>query len=229
MKTRLAKILSLTGTCAALAFAHTSLAAPKASRIAIGANAGTTGLGASVWITASPKWVVKLGYDSYDTDESYETDEVDYNGNIDLSNGFAMLEWHPGAGGFYLSAGAVATSNKVGVTGNPRNGTTFEFDGTVYSASDVGSVVGTVEWENSVAPYLGLGWSKKPDSKGWGSFIELGVMQSGSAQAELTATGPIASQPAFIADLEAEERELNDELDEFELYPVARIGLMYRF
>ncbi len=211
-----------------------SLSAPaedggKKSNLALGLELGTTGAGASLWLSASNQLVFNVGYGSLDEDQDYSTGGVDYLGNVDLSNGFATVNWHPGGGSFHFLAGAVFTENAVQVVGRPEDGTTYELDGVDYPASLVGSIVGDVGWEKSTAPYVGVGFSKRPQGKGWGAYINAGVMESGSAVARLEATGSIADEPAFEADLRAEEEELNDELSEFDLYPVVRAGLMYRF
>ncbi len=57
-------------------------------------------------------------------------------------------------------------------------------------------------------------------------YIDLGIMATGSAQAALTASGLIASDPTFQQQL---RQEVNDELDAFDLFPVLKIGFMYRF
>ncbi|MDQ8184844.1 hypothetical protein [Pelagicoccus sp. SDUM812002] len=199
------------------------------SRFALGVEGGTTGLGGSVWFTASKQFTFNAGYGSLSEDKDYSTDGVDYSGNVDLSNGYATIQWHPGGGGFHLLAGVVFTENSVNVVGRPESGTTYDLDGVEYPASLVGTIVGDVEWDNSTAPYIGFGFSKKPEGKGWGAYINAGVMDAGSAVARLEATGLIADQPQFESDLRAEEQDLNDELDEFDLYPVVRLGVMYRF
>lgn len=224
MKTILGALLVVGSSWTALAEEE-----EKSPFFAVGLEGGTTGLGASVWLTASKQFTINGGFGSFDTDEEYSTDGVDYEGNVDLSNGFATLNWHPGGGNFHLSAGVVFTDNAVRVVGSPQEGTTYELDGTEYPASLVGTITGDVTWEKSTAPYFGLGFSKRPQGKGWGAYINAGVMESGSAVARLEATGAISSQPSFQEDLRAEEQELNDELDEFDLYPVVRVGVMYRF
>lgn len=201
----------------------------QAHRFALGLEIGTPGIGVSGWYTLSPQWVLRGGYAGGDLDQDYSTDGVDYEGSADLSNGFVGLQWHPGGGRFHLSGGAVFTENEVAVVGRPEDGTTFDIGGTTYPAATVGQIRGDVGWENSVAPFVGLGWMKAPETGGFGFFVELGAMFSGSAEAELAATGPIANVPQFQQDLQEEEEEVNDELDKFEVFPIARVGVMYRF
>ncbi len=201
----------------------------KRPNFAMGVELGTTGAGASLWMSASKQFAFTVGYGALNEDQDYSTGGVDYLGSVDLSNGFATVQWHPKGGSFHILAGAVFTDNAVRVVGSPQDGTTYELDGMEYPAALVGSIVGNVGWEKSAAPYLGIGFSKRPQARGWGAYINAGVMQSGSAIARLEATGAIADQPAFQDDLRAEEQQLNDELSEFELFPVIRAGLMYRF
>ena len=56
-----------------------------------------------------------------------------------------------------------------------------------------------------------------------------GVFFAGDASANLTATGPIVLDPQFQADLRAEERDINDDLEDLGAYPVAQLGILYRF
>ncbi|EDY81583.1 outer membrane insertion C-terminal signal domain protein [Verrucomicrobiia bacterium DG1235] len=197
--------------------------------VALGLEAGSTGFGGSLWVTVSDQFVVNMAMGGADQSADYTTGGVDYTGSVDLANSLAVLEWHPSGGRFHLSAGMVLADNAVQVVGRPLEGTTYELDGVLYPATLVGSITGDVEWEESIAPYLGLGFSKRTRGQGWGAYFNAGVMYSGSAAAVLEATGLIAEEPEFLSHLRVEERELNEELDKFELYPVVRAGLMYRF
>jgi hypothetical protein len=51
----------------------------------------------------------------------------------------------------------------------------------------------------------------------------------GSPDVDLSATGPIASNPDFMANLAEEEREINNDLEDFKFYPVLCMSLFYRF
>lgn len=201
----------------------------KSPTMALSGDVGTTGAGASLWITASKKFVVTVGYNGLNTSLDVDTDDINYDSKFKLSNGHALLRFYPAGGRFNLTAGAMLANNKVDVTGRPGAGATYTIDGVDYPASLVGDLTGTADWDNSVAPYFGVGWSKTPDAGGWGMFVDLGAMYTGAATATLAATGPIASDPTFQANLRQEEQNLNDDLENFEFYPVVRLGFMYRF
>ncbi|MGC4073275.1 MAG: hypothetical protein QM760_12305 [Nibricoccus sp.] len=74
-----------------------------------------------------------------------------------------------------------------------------------------------------------MGWAKNPVNGGWGFYADLGVLFAGDASAKLSATGPITGTPQFQNDLRAEENDINDDLEDLGLYPVAQIGVLYRF
>jgi hypothetical protein len=217
----------------ALSLAATTIAAqsvsPDASRFALSLDAGTTGIGGSVWITASDHFTLTLGYGALDLDEDYSTDEADYTGTAKLANGHAFLNWHPFRGGFHLRGGAILADDTFEAVAVPASGTTYTFNGVDYPASAVGNLSASVLVADDLVPYAGLGWSTSPRKKGFGMFIDAGVMFSGSVEATVAADGPLASDPTFQANLEQERQELQDELDEYKVFPVIRVGLMYRF
>ncbi|MFM7372109.1 MAG: hypothetical protein ACKO2Z_30855, partial [Sphaerospermopsis kisseleviana] len=87
------------------------------------------------------------------------------------------------------------------------------------------TVKAKISLPNSVAPYLGIGWGNAVKSGNrWGFSANLGVMFAGSPKVELTA-------PAYIlaADVEAERKQLEDDLDWLNIYPVLSLGLSYQF
>jgi len=113
--------------------------------------------------------------------------------------------------------------------GRPRAGTTYDINGVSYSAAQVGNLRGNVDF-NSIAPYLGIGWGNPFGSGGnWSFSCDLGVVFQGSPNVSLAADGQFADDPAFQANLEAERRDLEDELDSYKYYPVVSLGVTYRF
>lgn len=225
-KTILCHAFALLGL-AATAAAQTVANAP--ARFAVSLDGGTTGIGGSLWITASERFTITLGYGALDIDEDYSTDEADYTGSAKLANGHALLNWHPFKGGFHLTGGAILADDQFDAVAQPAAGTTYEFDGVTYQASEVGNLTASVLIADDIVPYAGLGWSTSPHKEGLGFFIDLGVMFSGSVTAELAADGPLASNPTFQQNLEQERQDLQAELDEYEIFPVVRLGVMYRF
>ncbi len=203
--------------------------ASEASRIALVAEGGTTGLGASLIFTASPQVTLTLGYTWLDYSYDVESDDADYDGNLDLSNLKLLANWHPWGGTFHFSAGLFATDNEVSLEAKPKPGYVFEVNGVDYSGAQIRTIGGKAVFEDDLAPYVGVGWAKNPANTGLAFYATLGVMFAGDASARLTATGPSANDPGFQANLRAEENSINKDLEDFGLYPVLQLGLQYRF
>ena len=92
-------------------------------------------------------------------------------------------------------------------------------------------------FENENAPYVLLGIGRNVGG-GLGLSLSIGAIQYGAPSVDLRTQDCnfsfsnlqfSAAGVALAADVEAEERDVNDELDEFELWPFARIGLTYSF
>ena len=55
------------------------------------------------------------------------------------------------------------------------------------------------------------------------------VVFVGAPEVDLTATGPVASDPGFQQDLAEEEQKVSDDLEPFKYYPIVSLGLTYQF
>ena len=136
-------------------------------------------------------------------------------------------DYFPFGSGFRLSGGVVFNDNSIDATATTQ--ATYTIGNTTYTAAQVGSLTGSIDFDD-VAPYIGIGWGN-PFSKesNWSFAIDIGVMYQGSPEASFTANGTLASNAAFLADLEREEQNLNDEMDEYKYYPVISCAVTYRF
>lgn len=192
-------------------------------QISVGAGVSTLGYGMDVNARLSKRFSATLGYSTFKFDGDEQTDEVNYEGQLKSSNTSLKLNWHPFAGGFHVAVGAVVGDINAAVTGTPRAGGSYQFNGVTYTAQDVGSLSGRVEIKDSFAPYAGIGYRSRGKI---GFYADLGVI-SAKTSVHLAATG-LAGDERFASDLEAERRELEDSVD-LSLYPVIGAGLIYRF
>ncbi|MDR5900451.1 hypothetical protein QC823_15920 [Halomonas vilamensis] len=195
----------------------------------VGIMAGTTGAGLEASWRFHQNFSVTANYAgglSYDSE--YDTDEVDYDGDIDLQAGAVKFDYFPFGGRFYLTAGAALPDMTASVTGTPNVGGTYDFNGNTYTAANVGSVTGELTIADSVQPYLGLGW-RSSNKTGFGFFSELGVFST-DIQVDLsTSTGLENNWPALQSDIRAEEERLEEDADALSVYPVATFGVSYTF
>jgi hypothetical protein len=102
-----------------------------------------------------------------------------------------------------------------------------DIGGTVYTPSEVGVLSGRIGFDGT-SPFLGLGWDWSK-SKQFGFTLDLGIVDQGSPNVDLAATGTLLGDPAFASDLEAEEAELRDSLDDLDLVPFVSFGWAFRF
>jgi hypothetical protein len=211
-----------------------ALATPCAwSAVAVGVDAGTLGIGPEVQFSLSRSLNLRVGVTAFNYNHDVTDTEVTYRGKLKLANGFGTLEWHPGGSIFKLAVGAVATSNKVDITGVPTGGS-YVLGGNTYQASEIGSVTGKIKAGNGVAPYVGIGVG---NPVGEGSHFkvqfDVGVIYTGAPKVELAAQCAAAVPPATCAQIQQDAlTELNDleqKSTQLKVWPVVNLGFAYRF
>jgi hypothetical protein len=200
-------------------------------RTSLALSAGSPGIGVTLGRSLRDQVGVRVSGNFFTYGRTFEETDVTYDGTIKLNTIGGFLDFHPGGSAFRLTGGIVVNNNRVEGTAVPED--TYTLNGTTYSASEVGTLSGVGDLgDRSVAPYAGLGFGR---SHGGGRVFvtfDLGVMFQGLPQVSLSANGSLASDPAFQADLAAEESEINDELEQAwfsRYYPVVAIGIGIRF
>lgn len=226
MKTR-SGIVIMAATLAALS------ALPVHAENALALRAGTLGVGAEFDIGIGESLVVRLGHSLFDYSQTVDDTDASYDGKLKLSNTSATLDWHPGGKSFFLSAGAVATGNRIDVVGVPTAGR-YDIGNGSYTAAQIGSLRGRIDTGNGVAPYLGLGFGHPVDSGGrFTVMLDLGVILTGTPKVSLAAVCGVAV-PAptctqIQTDVQREVAELRDEVNQLEVWPVVNLGFAFRF
>jgi len=196
--------------------------------IALGAKIGTLGIGAEMTIGLLPHLNARVGLNGFTYNYDRKIDEIDYDFDLNLFSGVLLADWHFLGSAFRLSAGLVLNQNELDLKARTDDDY-FIIDDVAYSVEDVGDLNGTIDF-NDISPYLGIGWGNAVgENKRLCFFIDLGVLFQGSPQAEMSATGPIQSDPEFQRHLKNEEKEIEDETENFKVYPVIAIGIAYKF
>ena len=196
----------------------------------IGLNIGTLGAGVELAHAFTEKLGFRIGANGlkHDSTENYES--VEYDAKLKLATGRLLFDWFPLANNFRLSAGAMYNGNELTLRGKPSGGT-YTINGTSYSASDIGSLDGKVDFKKA-APYVGLGYGR-PISKGFSVIADVGVLIQGSPHSTLTATcGAATTGPTCArlqSDVAALQAQLDDDAQKYKVYPVLSIGLALTF
>ncbi|HXF17815.1 MAG TPA: hypothetical protein VN496_12460 [Burkholderiales bacterium] len=212
--------------------ATTMLACTNASAdTSIGLSAGTLGGGVELAHAFSERLGIRIGANglNHDSTETYQS--VNYDSQLKLATGELLFDWFPFANNFRISAGAMYNGNKLTLTGKPSPGGTYTINGRTYSAANIGTLDGSVDFSNA-APYFGLGYGR-PIGKGFSLTADLGVLFQGSPRSTLTAScgpgTPAATCTQLQSDVAAEQAQLDDDLHKYQYYPVVSIGLAYTF
>ncbi len=136
-----------------------------------------------------------------------------------------MLDWHPYASNFRISAGLAWNNNNLTVEASP--GDSYEFEGQDYVVESLTAKIDV----NDLSPYFGIGYGNAVRKGSRLTFaFDFGVLYHGSPrlQAEAVAARP-ELQDALDRDLQREVDEAQDALDAYRFYPVLTFGLSYRF
>ena len=197
----------------------------------IAARAGTSGMGAELGVGLG----THVGLRALAAGGSLSREQVEsniaYDGTLKLANGALLFDLHPFAGSFRLSAGAVYNNNQLDATGRGDSGT-IEINGVNYPAAAVGTLQASVRWDKT-SPYVGFGWGALPRGSN-GLYFSADV---GAFYLKPTATltghcGALVPGPACTqlqSDIRAEERQFQDVVGKYKLYPVLSVGMGYRF
>jgi hypothetical protein len=195
--------------------------------LAIGGRSGTLGLGGELAANVLPDLNGRFGVTFFDLSLNGTFSGVEYDFDLDMLTYPITVDWYPFQNAFHVSAGIIINETDVDLGARPD--TTITIGDTTYLASEVGTLSGDVSYRR-VAPYIGIGWGNAfGKEKRWGVVGDFGIAFIGSPDVSLSASGPIASQPAFQSDLAQEQDDLEDDLSDFNIYPVFSVSFFFRF
>lgn len=202
--------------------------ASAGERFAVGVYAGTPGVGADIQIKTVDVLVLRAGGHYLDFNVDGEYDGIDYDTDVNGSNAFLTADLHPFKNGFFLSGGAIIGEKSVDFVSAVDE--PVEIGDLIFTPDQVGTLVGRSE-ARDVAPFVGLGFDNALTNSGrLGFHVLLGAAFTGDPSVELNSVGgAVSDDPLLQMQLEAEEEDLRDELDDFSIYPVGRIGLSVSF
>lgn len=203
-----------------------------ANTIAVDANVGTQGPGLGTTYTFEPNWSITVdgSYFNYNYNYKYDS-QTEYRNKIKWLNADVIFNYHPFAGVFHLNAGGVYNGNAIDGT-LQYSGSEVCIDGTCYSSSQIGGLTTKITF-NPVAPYLGFGWGhdSSADYAGFGCDFNIGAFYQGKPKLEVNPEfGPDVTDRAEIQrTIDEETSKIQDKLNKFQVYPVAKFTLYYRW
>jgi hypothetical protein len=202
-------------------------AAAQFDELALGAKAGTLGWGGELTTDLLPGLNLRGSLQWLNLNFTSQFADIDYDVDLKFFNPMVMLDWYPFGGPFRISGGALFNGSDISLEATSNE--PIDIGGTLYTPSDYGTLRGTADFR-PVAPYVGIGFGNavSPNQR-WGLTVDLGVAFIGSPDVALSATGPIASDPTFQAQLAQQERDVEHDLHRYQYYPVLALSLFFRF
>ncbi len=219
-------IAAVIATWTAIPATAQNAAADDGTRISIGITGGTLGIGPEIGVRVADNFGVRGNATFLSFSGDYDSDDVTYNGKLKLKSYGVMADLYPFGSHFRVSAGARINRNRVDLSATPTG--TTEIGGVEYSAAQIGTLSGRGETKK-VAPALTLGWSGAK-RRGFMFGFDAGVLFQGAVRVrEFRATGALANDATFRANLETERRDLQDDVDDYKVYPIVQFAIGYRF
>jgi hypothetical protein len=190
----------------------------------VGVRAGTGGVGAEIGVRIVPTIALRGIAQGYDFDYDQTISGIAYTGKMELGSIGAQVDFRPPIIPFYATAGVFANNNKLDFIATPTG--TINVGSTTYQGSQVGTLTSKATFED-VAYYGGLGlrFGLGPIE----AALEGGIYYQGSPDVVFTASGPLATNPAFQADLEREKAKIVDKLDEAKYWPMVTLQARWKF
>lgn len=208
--------------------------------LAVGVDAGTNGLGLVVHGGVTETINLRAGFNYFDISQDVDADDNDgidnnelrYSGDLELNNLSLIGDWSPWGGLFHVSLGAVINNNDLSIDAECNNAAGCEVgeDGDSFVPSQLGTITTDVDFDD-YGPYLGIGWGNPVSGDtGLRWRVELGAIYQGEPSVSMRSNGDCGLfASACNQALQDEERELEDDLSSLKWYPVAQVGLSYRF
>lgn len=194
-------------------------------KFSVGVTAGTRGIGGEITTNLTKKINLRLaaaGFNYSDSGEEVDDDlTIGYEGEASINTLSFMVDYHPFNRRFKLIGGVVRNNFELTAFAAPTE--PYEFnDEKTFSPERLGSLSARVTYPNEWMPYFGLGFGNSL-SKGIPIKLNmsLGLMYSGAPELRMEGSGLIAPTIDQVVNFQ-------DGLNEFEWFPVFKLGLSFR-
>ncbi len=192
-----------------------SLALDLKGRLAVGAQAGTTGPGVESLLRLNDRLVLRGAIEGFRAGGRIRTGAGDsYAVDLRWLTDSGMVDIHPARSPWLVSVGAYYGRRDIKLRG---------------VAQGVGPVDGRARLA-PVAPFVGVGWDNTfHGASRIGFKARAGLIFSDTPDVDLQASGSAAAAAGEAALLRRAEAEVRRDLKPTRAWPVAQAGLTYRF
>lgn len=206
---------------------------------AVSVEAGTLGYGANIAWSVNPKTELQAGWAGGDllgeALGDIDVDDINYKVEQDFSNPYLGVNLRPAGNWLTVGTGVIIPENKINLKASPKAGT-YKIEGVEVNAAELGNLSGTIEYKNSVAPYLTVGFRPNSNNR-FGVFAEVGAAYTGKPRANVTSdkadnarlTKGYATVGQAMSLANAELKNEIEKEDLAEWYPIVKLGATVRF
>jgi len=204
-----------------------SASSSRAEGLAAGVKIGTLGPGVEVTGYIAETLNLRVGYNYLSWSYDRKINDINYDADLDLNTLLTTLDWHPFHNNFRISGGVAVDNNELKLSGTPTEST--KIGDVTYTPEQIGTIKGTATF-NKLAPYVGIGYGNAvKDDTTWGFIFDLGVLFHGTPSISLSSNGSLANDPDYQNNLKIEQGKIQDDANEFRIYPVLAFGISYYF
>jgi len=200
------------------------LATSKAQNLGILLKGSTTGVGVDLAYRINPKWLVKVGTDSYSYKFITNISSADFDMNLDahilVGSGSFVIDYQLFKR-LYLTGGVILNNFNTTVDGTLQND--IKFGDVLLSKNKLGTISWVVEKHKTVAPYLGIGFGNNINShKRINLSMELGGIFQDAPQLKILSNGVFQSN----SDVDINQAgSLSKSFEQFKIYPIIKLNL----
>jgi hypothetical protein len=192
----------------------------------LAAKIGAFGLGIEYGYSFNDRIALRLGVNGGGFGFDAEESGISYDFDMSWDSVSAAVDFHPRGKAFRLTGGLLRNDNALNAVS--RSTSDVVVGGDVYTPAEVGTLSARASFART-APFAGVGWDWSRSGRLFGVSFDLGLLDQGSPTVLLHADGGLAADPQFEDDVAAEQAELDDSLEDFELLPYAALGFVFRF
>lgn len=203
-------------------------AASADGNFAVTGSVGTTGGAIEGQVKVNELFQLRAGANYLAFDETIDVDDISYDGDVDFSGFGAFVDVHPFGGSFFVTGGAYTGAKEIDLIAT--SDVAVDIGGVPFTPTEYGRLEGDVSFDD-LAPFVGFGFDTTFEGSGnWGFSLVAGAALFGSGDVSLESVdGTRSNDPIVQAAIAQEVREIEDEIEDYELWPVLQVGLSYRF
>lgn len=191
------------------------------AQIGVGVRVGTLGLAGDAALAVGGNAQIRGGIGIMPIEPSLSIS--DFDATVELPSSFITLglDFFPTGSGFRIGGGLLLKPDDPSLTADCSG--TIDIGDQTYDCAQVGTATASVDSKSS-APYVMIGFGKIASS-GIGFFLDLGAAFVGESDLTLSVDGPISGNAQFRDELLKEERDWEDTINDYKVYPIVNIGL----